>query len=134
MHRHECLAAVVDDLHDALVVTTNGRTSSEWLILARPEMRDRQWRMKTMGLCSSVGLGLALRLPGVQVVAFDGDGSILMNASSLATVGRYRPGNLLHVVFDNGLYDTSGEIETHTGAARARGEEVDLVTMAKGAC
>jgi thiamine pyrophosphate-dependent acetolactate synthase large subunit-like protein len=86
-----------------------------------------------MGLCSSIALGLALQQPRLQVVAFDGDGSILMNASSLATIGRYRPPNLVHVVFDNGCYEASGGIPTHSGAARAAGRELDLAAMASAA-
>ncbi len=133
MKRHECMAAVADQLTDALVVATNGRAGTDWLAVAPPTLHDRLWRMRTMGLCSSVALGLALTRPGVQVVAFDGDGSILMNASSLATIGRYRPPNLVHVVFDNGCYEASGGLVTHTGAALTAGRQVDLAGMAAAA-
>ncbi len=133
MKRYECMTAVVEALADALVVTTNGRAGVDWLTVSPPAYHDRLWRMRTMGLCSSVALGLALTQPRLQVVAFDGDGSILMNASSLATVGRYRPPNLLHVVFDNGCYEASGGLITHTGAAQAAGRQVDLAGMAAAA-
>ncbi|HEY7067430.1 MAG TPA: thiamine pyrophosphate-dependent enzyme [Chloroflexota bacterium] len=133
MKRHECMAAVADQLADALVVATNGLTGTDWLAVAPPALHDRLWRMRTMGLCSSVALGLALTRPQVQVVAFDGDGSILMNASSLTTIGRHRPPNLVHVVFDNGCYEASGGLITHTGAAQAAGRQVDLAGMASAA-
>ena len=54
-----------------------------------------------MGLASSMGLGIALSRPELTVVVFDGDGSILMNLGGLTTLARYRPKNLVHVVFDN---------------------------------
>src|SRR4029434_2814811 len=54
-----------------------------------------------MGLASSMGLGVALHRPARSVVVFDGDGSILMNLGGLTTLARYRPRNLVHVVFDN---------------------------------
>jgi thiamine pyrophosphate-dependent acetolactate synthase large subunit-like protein len=133
MKRHESMAAVADQLADALVVTTNGRAGTDWLAVAPPALHDRVWRMRTMGLCSSVALGLALTRPSVPVVAFDGDGSILMNASSLTTIGRYQPPNLVHVVFDNGCYEASGGLITHTGAAQAAGRQVDLAGMAAAA-
>jgi thiamine pyrophosphate-dependent acetolactate synthase large subunit-like protein len=133
MKRHECMTAVADQLADALVVATNGLAGTDWLAVAPPALHDRLWRMRTMGLCSSVALGLALTRPRAQIVAFDGDGSILMNASSLATIGRYRPPNLVHVVFDNGCYEASGGLATHTGAAQAAGRQVDLAAMAAAA-
>ena len=133
MKRYECMQAVADLLANALVVATNGRAHADWLVVAPPDWHDREWRTRTMGLCSSIALGLALTQPRAQVVAFDGDGSILMNASSLATIGRYRPPNLVHVVFDNGCYEASGGIPTHTGVARAEGRELDLAAMARAA-
>jgi sulfopyruvate decarboxylase subunit beta len=54
-----------------------------------------------MGLASSLGLGIALSRPELKVVVFDGDGSVLMNLGGLTTLARYRPANLVHVVFDN---------------------------------
>jgi sulfopyruvate decarboxylase subunit beta len=81
-----------------------------------------------MGLASSTGLGLALCLPGRKVVVLDGDGSVLMNLGGLTTMGRYRPANLVHVVFDNESLLSVGGFPTATatcadieGVARASG-------------
>jgi sulfopyruvate decarboxylase subunit beta len=81
-----------------------------------------------MGLASSTGLGLALCLPEQKVVVFDGDGSVLMNMGGLTTLARYRPRNLVHVVFDNESLLSVGGFPTATatgsdieGAARAAG-------------
>ncbi len=80
----------------------------------------------SMGVASSIGLGLALARPDVRVIVLDGDGSLLMNLGSLATIGMYAPGNLAVVVMDNEEYATTGGQQTPTahgadlaGAARA---------------
>ena len=61
-----------------------------------------------MGKTSSLGLGLALALPDRQVVVLDGDGSLLMNLGSLVTIAAMAPRNLVHVVFGNAAYLTTG--------------------------
>jgi sulfopyruvate decarboxylase subunit beta len=80
-----------------------------------------------MGGASSLGLGLALARPERRVVVFDGDGSLLMQLGSLATIAGARPRNLIHLLFKNGVYHTSGSQEIPGGLT------VDFVTMARGA-
>jgi sulfopyruvate decarboxylase subunit beta len=67
-----------------------------------------------MGLASSMGLGIALAKPHASVVVFDGDGSVLMNLGGLTTLARYRPRNLVHVVFDNESLLSVGGFPTAT--------------------
>src|SRR5436853_7661412 len=62
----------------------------------------------SMGLASSMGLGLAMARPDLRVFVLDGDGSLLMNLGSLATIGWTRPKNLVLIVWDNGEYGTTG--------------------------
>src|SRR5215475_8133151 len=80
-----------------------------------------------MGGASSLGLGLALARPERRVIVLDGDGSLLMQLGSLATVAGARPRNLVHLVFKNGVYHTSGAQEIPGGLA------VDFAMMAKAA-
>ena len=61
-----------------------------------------------MGLASSMGLGLAVSLPKEKVTVLDGDGSVLMNLGSLATVAGMGPKNMFHFVFNNGIYAITG--------------------------
>ena len=82
----------------------------------------------SMGLASSIGLGLAIARPDRRVVVLDGDGSLLMNLGSLATIGWTRPPNLVVIVWDNESYATTGGQDTATahgadlaGAGRAMG-------------
>ena len=81
-----------------------------------------------MGLASSIGLGLALHLPDERIVVLDGDGSVLMNLGTLATLARYRPRNLVHIVFDNGSLLSTGGFDSHTTSGLT-----DLAAMARGA-
>ncbi|MBM3933884.1 MAG: thiamine pyrophosphate-binding protein [SAR202 cluster bacterium] len=61
-----------------------------------------------MGKASSVALGLAMAQPGKQVICIDGDGSLLMNLGSLVTIAGMKPKNLVHIVFDDRAYHTTG--------------------------
>jgi sulfopyruvate decarboxylase subunit beta len=80
-----------------------------------------------MGGASSLGLGLALARPERRVIVFDGDGSLLMRLGTLATIAGAAPRNLLHLVFKNAVYHTSGAQATPGGVG------IDYVTLARGA-
>jgi len=82
----------------------------------------------SMGLASSIGLGLSMAQPDRRVVVLDGDGSLLMNLGSLATIGWVRPANLVVIVWDNGLYGTTGGQDTAT----AHGADLDAAARAMG--
>jgi thiamine pyrophosphate-dependent acetolactate synthase large subunit-like protein len=68
----------------------------------------------SMGLASSIGLGLALKNPNKHVYVFDGDGNILMNLGSLVTIGSLKPKNLIHVIFDNNSHESTGGQPTNS--------------------
>jgi phosphonopyruvate decarboxylase len=123
MRRYDCLAALAEIAGDAIALTS-ASTTLEWSNL-RPS--DANLRVRTLGLCSSIGLGLALTLPRRKILVLDGDGGLLLNLSSLATLGWQRPPNLIHVVFVNGVYEASG------GGRNAAGANTDLVAVARGA-
>ena len=126
MQRLECLRAIYPSLEDSLVVTIMGATACELQSLGHRE--NFFYLQHAMGLASSTGLGLALSLPGVKIVVFDGDGSALMNLGGFTTLARYRPPNLVDVVFDNESLLSVGGFPTATstgadleGIARAAG-------------
>jgi sulfopyruvate decarboxylase subunit beta len=81
-----------------------------------------------MGLASSMGLGIALSRPKLKVVVLDGDGSILMNLGGLTTLARYRPKNLVHIVFDNESLLSVGGFPTAT----ATGSDIAGMAAAAG--
>ena len=120
MKRVDAMKAVYGSLDDVVVVTIMGAVAAELQAIGhRPNFFYLQ---HAMGLASSMGLGIALTRPEKQVIVFDGDGSLLMNLGSLTTMARYRPGNLVHVVFDNeSLLSVGGfPTATSTGSDLAR--------------
>jgi len=126
MLRLDCLRAVYGELEKCLVVTIMGATAAELHSLGH--RANFFYLQHAMGLASSTGLGLALCLSDQPIIVFDGDGSLLMNLGSLSTMARYRPGNLVHVVFDNESLLSVGGFPTATstgtdleGIARAAG-------------
>jgi sulfopyruvate decarboxylase subunit beta len=126
MQRLECLRAIYDRLEDCLVVTIMGAVACELQSLGhKPNFFYLQ---HAMGLGSSTGLGLALCLPQQKVVVFDGDGSILMNLGGYTTLARYRPKNLVHVVFDNESLLSVGGFPTATST----GSDLEGVARASG--
>lgn len=93
-------------------------------------LKDRArnfYMLGSMGLSSSIGLGLSLSVPERHVIAIDGDGSILMNMGSLATIAHQKPENYLLVIIDNGTYGSTGDQPTATSHG------TDLGAVAKGA-
>ncbi|OUC07568.1 thiamine pyrophosphate-binding protein, partial [Litorilinea aerophila] len=100
MKRAECIQALYPELEQCLVVTIMGACAQELYDLGHRE--NFFYLQHAMGLASSIGLGLALNLPEEKVVVLDGDGSVLMNLGTLTTLARYRPRNLVHIIFDNG--------------------------------
>ena len=125
MTRLDALTAVYDRLQDRVVVTNMGAVAAELQSIGhRPNFFYLQ---HAMGLASSMGLGLALSRPELQVVVLDGDGSILMNLGGLTTLVRYRPRNLVHVVFDNESLLSVGGFPTATSTG------TDLAAIAAAA-
>ena len=123
MKRYDCLRAIAPHFGDELVVTNLGAVRHEWQAL-RPHHGN--YHLQNLGLTSSMALGLALALPQRKVVAFDGDGSLLLNLGSLATIANQNPRNLIHVVFDNECYESS------RGAPTATAGRADLAAVAAG--
>src|SRR5256885_1886606 len=122
---HKALKAFAERRGDAIVVSTM-MTSREWPTVTTNEKLDLPLS-GCMGKASSLGLGIALAQPSRKVIVLDGDGSLLMNLGSLVTVANARPRNLVHCVFENGIYEV-------TGGQPVPGEGTfSFATMAKGA-
>jgi sulfopyruvate decarboxylase subunit beta len=126
MLRTDALQAIYPELEHRIVVTIMGAVAAELYMLGhRPNFFYLE---HAMGLASSMGLGIALVMPEHKVIVIDGDGSLLMNLGTLSTMARYKPGNLLHIVFDNESLLSVGGFPTATatgtdlaGIARASG-------------
>jgi thiamine pyrophosphate-dependent acetolactate synthase large subunit-like protein len=132
MNRLEATRAIVELAGGAPIVASLGHPAYDLFIAGDRPQNFYTWG--SMGLASSIGLGLALARPDVRVFVLDGDGSLLMNLGSLATIGLLRPANLVVVVMDNEEYATTGGQQTPTAhgadlAAAARAMGVDAVTV-----
>jgi len=124
--RAECIGMLYPELDDRIVVTIMGACAQELYDLGHKD--NFFYLQHAMGLASSIGLGLALHLPNERIVVLDGDGSVLMNLGTLATMARYRPANLVHIIFDNGSLLSTGGFDSHTTSGTT-----DLAAIARGA-
>jgi Thiamine pyrophosphate-requiring enzymes [acetolactate synthase, pyruvate dehydrogenase (cytochrome), glyoxylate carboligase, phosphonopyruvate decarboxylase] len=115
MKRIQAMKLILEAFPDEPVISNCGATCRE---LAYLERSGRILYLEdSMGLASSVGLGLALALadkPVKRVIVMEGDGSLLMNFSSLASTAYYQPAKLLLVVLDNGVYASTGGQTTYS--------------------
>jgi sulfopyruvate decarboxylase subunit beta len=126
MTRLEATRLVVEVAGEAPIVASLGHPAYD--LYAAGDRPQNFYTWGSMGLASSIGLGLALARPDVRVIVLDGDGSLLMNLGSLATIGLLRPANLVVVVMDNQEYATTGGQPTPT----AHGADLEAAARAMG--
>jgi phosphonopyruvate decarboxylase len=106
MSRAQALEKLLEEIPgEAAVIATTGKCGRELFTLGdRPQ---HLYQVGSMGCASSMGLGVAINT-GHTVVVVDGDGAALMKLGSMATIGAHRPRNLVHVLLDNGVHDSTG--------------------------
>ncbi len=136
MIRHELLKTIIPVLRNHLVVCNIGAPSQELCDLC--DQDSNFYMLGTMGLCSSIGFGLALAQDNT-VIAIDGDGSVLTNLATLSTIGNNRADNFILLIIDNGSYGSTGDQPTYAGGrtslagvARACGCDHVVETAAGG--
>lgn len=123
MARREAIEDIMRYIDDELIICNIGFPSRELY-----DIKDRDenfYMIGSMGLASSIGLGLALSRPDRDIVVIDGDGSLLMNMGSLVTIFANNPRNLTWIVIDNGAYGSTGNQDTYA-------QVLDLVDVARG--
>ena len=122
MIRKDAIKIASDMIGDSPIISANGYISRD---LFETDDKDTNFYMiGSMGLSSSIALGVALKNPRKRVYVFDGDGNILMNLGSLTTIGKLKPKNLIHLVFDNQSHDSTGGQPTNS-------ENIDLCKIAE---
>ncbi len=104
--RRDLLFAIRAAAGDDVIVATTGYTGRE--LFALGDSPNQLYMVGSMGCAVSLALGLALAKSARRVIAIDGDGALLMRLGALTTVGNERPPNLVHVVLDNGLHESTG--------------------------
>lgn len=120
------LEVVAQSRRDEIVVTTMG-SAREWPKLSRHPL-DFHYLPSAMGQSPMIALGLALAQPERSVIAFTGDGSLLMNLGCLVTIASAGPKNLTVILLNNGLYEVTGGQTTAGAVAR-----VDFAGLAASA-
>ncbi len=125
LERTPALAALLDGTDDRLIVTGLGSAANDVAYIT--DFAPRAFTMDgVMGAAASLGLGVALAQPAREVLVVTGDGELLMNIGTLATIALQNPQNLGIVVLDNGLYGLTG------GQTTATATVADLETVARG--
>lgn len=99
-------------IKDEIIISANGFISRNLFDVG--DSNSNFYMIGSMGLASSIGLGVALKNPGRKIFVFDGDGNILMNLGSLTTIGTLKPKNLIHIVFDNSKHASTGGQPTNS--------------------
>ena len=112
MIRYDVLKTLLPIIRDELVICNIGAPSQE--LFALDDQPSNFYMLGTMGLCSSIGLGLALA-QSKPVIAIDGDGSVLTNFGTLATIANNAAGNFILLIIDNGSYGSTGDQPTYAG-------------------
>lgn len=112
MIRSEILKEIAPILRDQLVVCNIGIPSQE--LHAIDDQPSNFYMLGTMGLASSIGLGLALAQPK-PVIVIDGDGSVLTNLGTLPTIANNVADNFILLIVDNGSYGSTGDQPTYAG-------------------
>ena len=102
INRLKATQYVVSQLTDEPVVASLGNAKFDLFTAKDRPQNFYMWN--SMGMASSIGLGLAMARPQQKVVILDGDGSLMMNLNSLPTAAARAPQNLIHVIWDNGVH------------------------------
>ena len=112
MIRLNAIKQIIGTIQNEIIISANGFISRD--LYSVLDFKKNFYMIGSMGLASSIGLGLALKNPKKNVFIFDGDGNILMNLGSLITIGSHKPKNLIHIVFDNHSHESTGNQPTNS--------------------
>ena len=122
MIRKDAVHTVCNFIKNDIIVSANGFISRD--LFEADDKTTNFYMIGSMGLSSSIALGVALKNPRKRVYVFDGDGNILMNLGSLTTIGKLKPKNLIHLVFDNQSHESTGGQPSNT-------RNIDIYKIAK---
>jgi sulfopyruvate decarboxylase subunit beta len=104
--RKEAVELIAKEIGEQPIISANGFMSRD--LYETNEKESNFYMIGSMGLASSIGLGVAIKNPGKKIHIFDGDGNILMNLGSLVTIGSLKPKNFVHIIFDNNSHESTG--------------------------
>ena len=114
----------MEEIGEQPIISANGYISRDLFNVL--DKKNNFYMIGSMGLASSIGLGVALKNTKKKIFVFDGDGNILMNLGQLITIGITKPKNLVHIIFDNSSHESTGGQPTATN-------KIQLSKIAKSA-
>ena len=123
--RHDVLTFIQQqfDPKKSIILATTGYTGRE--LYALNDSPHQFYMVGSMGCVSSLGLGIALKQPHKKIIVIDGDGAAMMRMGAMATIGHYHPSNLLHILLDNGSYES-------TGGQTTVADSINFASIARG--
>ena len=124
MIRKDAMEIAMEEIGEQPIISANGYISRDLFNIL--DKKNNFYMIGSMGLASSIGLGVALKNTKKKIFVFDGDGNILMNLGSLITIGITKPKNLVHIIFDNSSHESTGGQPTATN-------KIQLSKIAKSA-
>ena len=105
--RYEVLKLIVKNIkRDIGIVTTTGKTGRELFTIN--DNKQFFYQVGSMGCASAIGLGIALNNKK-KIIVIDGDGAALMKMGNFTTIGANQPLNLIHILLDNNVHDSTGQ-------------------------
>jgi len=111
LNKNQAIKIIMSNI-EGPVISAKGHISRS--LYSNCDKTSNFYMIGSMGLASSIGLGVALKNPNKKVFVLDGDGNILMNLGSLTTIGTIKPKNLIHFVLDNGIHESTGGQPTNS--------------------
>ena len=111
MDKNNAISIILNNVNGP-IISANGHISRN--LYGIKDLDSNFYMIGSMGLASSIGLGIALKNSKKTVFVLDGDGNILMNLGSLTTIGSLKPINFVHFVLDNQAHESTGGQPTHS--------------------
>lgn len=111
MKRHEAIKVIIESLTgDEFIISCTGMINRE--LYSIKDSPRQFYALGSMGLPSSIGLGLAITQPDEKIIVIEGDGGTLMGMGTIATIGNLDPKNFIQIVLDNEVHESTGEQDT----------------------
>lgn len=124
MIRKEAVEIISKSIQESPIVSANGFISRD--LFESNDKNSNFYMIGSMGLSSSIGLGISIINKNKKIYIFDGDGNIFMNLGSLVTIGAIQPKNLVHIIFDNSVHESTGKQPTSS-------KKIKIENLAKAA-
>ena len=121
LNREEAIEKILDEFNDAIIVSTTGKISREVYEIREKKNLSHEKDFLTvgsMGHSSSIALGVALNKENKKVICLDGDGACLMHMGAMATISKYKPKNMIHIVLNNEAHESVGGMPTTNGKTK----------------